>query len=269
MLPAMTGYAIRGGAHGYDRLLLLADDRRSDTLDLLRRAGVGLGQRCLDVGCGGGEVCFDLATLVGPTGRVTGVDLDEVKLKLARVAAAQRGLDYVDFVAGDVTGWPTDRQFDVVYSRFVLHHLADPISLLRRMWAAVAPGGRLIVEDADFDGNFADPPCPAAEEFTRLYIALLAARGSDATVGRKLYRFFAAAGIPTPQLSVVSTVNATGDRKRLRLLTFQATADNMVAEGLTTAGAAAAAINDLAKFIGDPTTILGGPRVFQLWVARP
>lgn len=264
----MGGYAIRGGAEGYDRLLLLARDRRSDTVALLRRAGVAPGHRCLDVGCGGGEVSFDLADLVGPAGRVTGVDLDAVKLDLATRSAKERGLDNVDFVRQDITQWPAAQQFDVVYSRFVLHHLPDPLAMVRTMWSMVAPGGRLIVEDADFDGNFSHPRCAAADLFTRLYIALLATRGADATVGRKLYQYFVQAGVPAPELSLVSTVNATGDLKRLRLVTFGATADNMVAAGLISAGEATAAIAALAEFVNDPTTIIGGPRVFQLWSHR-
>ena len=46
---------LRGGEWGYERLQLLARVRRADTLELLRRAGLRPGMRCLDLGCGGGE----------------------------------------------------------------------------------------------------------------------------------------------------------------------------------------------------------------------
>ena len=47
---------------------------------------------CLDVACGGGDLTFALARLVGRRGRVAGVDLDRVKLSLARDEAAARGV---------------------------------------------------------------------------------------------------------------------------------------------------------------------------------
>jgi ubiquinone/menaquinone biosynthesis C-methylase UbiE len=265
----VADYAIRGGTEGYERLLLLARDRRDDTLRLLRRAGVGPGLHCLDVGCGGGEVSLDLAEMVSPTGVVVGLDLDEIKLDLARKAASERQLTNVTFTRQNLTDWPLRDRYDIVYSRFVLHHMTEPVGLLRRMWAAVAPGGRLVIEDADFDGNFSYPPNPGATTFTRLYIEMLARRGTDATIGRKLYHLFGVAGIPAPQLSLVTPAHATGEVKRLRLLTFRSTADNMVADGLATQDEVDAALASLAGFIDDPTTVIGGPRIFQVWAARP
>ena len=77
-------YLIRGGIAGRERLRLLARVMRPASLALLERAGVTAGLRCLDVGCGGGDVTFDLASLVGITGHVVGVDLDATKVELAR-----------------------------------------------------------------------------------------------------------------------------------------------------------------------------------------
>ena len=78
---------IRGGHEGYNRLLLLARASRPDTAALFSRAGIRPGMKCVDLGCGGGEVTFVLARLVAPGGSVTGVNMDEVKLGLARTAA--------------------------------------------------------------------------------------------------------------------------------------------------------------------------------------
>jgi len=88
----MTGYVIRGGKPGYDRLLLLARERWADTRALLERTGVAAGMRCIDIGCGGGEVTMEIARLVAPGATVVGIDADEVKLALARRAAAGRQL---------------------------------------------------------------------------------------------------------------------------------------------------------------------------------
>ena len=61
-------YVIRGGSDGRERLRILARVVRPTTLSLLDRVGLEPGASCLDLGCGGGDVSFDLARLVGPTG---------------------------------------------------------------------------------------------------------------------------------------------------------------------------------------------------------
>jgi ubiquinone/menaquinone biosynthesis C-methylase UbiE len=62
---------------------------RATTLNLLQRSGIQPGMACLDIGCGGGDVSFDLARLVGPNGRVAGIDIDEVKMTSPAVRPPQ------------------------------------------------------------------------------------------------------------------------------------------------------------------------------------
>lgn len=149
---------------------------------------------------------LEIASLVGPGGSVTGVDMDEIKLDLGRRAAARRGLDNIEFRLLDVRDWDEPGSYDAVYSRFLLQHLAEPVDLLRRMWAGVRPGGALIVEDADFDGWCCDPPDDSFDFFLRTYMEVLRRRGGDHAIGRKLYAHFLAAGIPGARLAVVQPV---------------------------------------------------------------
>jgi ubiquinone/menaquinone biosynthesis C-methylase UbiE len=263
----MTGYVIRGGQPGYDRLLLLARERWADTRALLERAGVVPGLRCIDIGCGGGQVTMEIAGLVGPGGSVVGVDTDEVKLGLAQQAAADRQLGNVTFAAVDARAWDEPGAYDVVYSRFLLHHLSQPDRLLRRMWAAVAAGGVLIVEDADFDGWCCDPPNEGLELFLDAYRKVLARRGGDDAIGRRLYRCFLAAEIPDPQVSLVQGVHE-GEAKMLAWSTLEATAEAIISEGLAAPGEITAALASLRRFTDDPRTLICGPRVFQVWSRR-
>jgi 2-polyprenyl-3-methyl-5-hydroxy-6-metoxy-1,4-benzoquinol methylase len=261
-------YVLRGGRAGYQRLRLLARIRRADTLELLRRAGIRPGMRCIDLGCGGGEVTFDLAGLTGPGGSVTGVDMDEVALALAREDAAGRGLANVEFRAANVSDWDEPDAYDLVYSRFLVEHLSGPDGHLRRMWRAVRPGGALAVEDVDYDGIFSHP-CHEAVDFCRRMLARVCElNGGDAMLGRKLYRYFLLAGIPGPELRLVQDVASAGGIKPLMVSTLEAGADAITGAGLATAAEVAAAVAGLAAFAADPETVIGGPRVFQVWARR-
>lgn len=261
-------YVIRGGREGYERLLVLARARWPDTRDFLDLVGVRSGALCLDLGCGGGEVTFGLAQLVGPEGHVTGVDMDEVKLALARASAVERGFANVEFRAANVNDWSEAHAYDLVYSRLLLEHLSRPVDLLRRMWAAVRPGGSIAVEDADFDGLFCDPPNDGFDFYARTYPRVLERHGGDAAAGRKLYGYFLEAGILRPNLRMVQNANTTGEEKALSLVTLEATADAIVAEELASEDEVSAALASLAAFTDDPGTLVGEPRIFQLWSRR-
>jgi cyclopropane fatty-acyl-phospholipid synthase-like methyltransferase len=80
----MERYVIRGGREGYARLRVLAAARRASTLELFQLAGLRPGMRCVDLGCGSGDVTPGMAALAGPAGRVTGIDADQAKLEYAR-----------------------------------------------------------------------------------------------------------------------------------------------------------------------------------------
>jgi hypothetical protein len=99
-----------------------------------------------------------------------------------------------------------------------LQHLSRPVDLLRRMWAAVAPGGAIVVEDADFDGLFCHPPNDGFAFYARVYPRVLEPHGGDAAIGRKLYGCFLAATIPDPNLRLVQRADAIGEAKTLSLL---------------------------------------------------
>jgi len=264
----MDRYVISGGRVGYDRLKLLASAHRQSTISLLQRAGVGLGMTCVDVGCGGGEVSFDLSGVVGPVGRVTGIDMDKGVLDLAKEEARIRRLDNVDFVRADVTEWDEPGAYDVAYSRFLLEHLQDPVDLLRRMYRSLRPGGTLIVEDADFDGFFCHPADEGFAFFTWAYKSVLTRRGGDPTIGRKLSAVAEAAQLPAGQLSAALPIWRAQEEKRLALATLEATAAAIESEQVASPQAIDAAISRLRDFTRDPSSVIGGPHIVQLWIRR-
>src|SRR3954462_3663765 len=90
-------YVLRGGVAGRERLRVLSRVMGPMTVALLERIGVAPGARCLDAGCGGGDVRLALARLGGGSGGVVGVDIDDIKLQLARHEAADAGVRNVEY----------------------------------------------------------------------------------------------------------------------------------------------------------------------------
>src|SRR4051812_46934833 len=119
-------YILRGGIEGRERLRILSRVMQPSALALLERVGVKPGMHCLDVGCGGGDLAFDLARMVGTSGRVVGADIDRKKLELARAEAKANQLENVAFELADIAAGAPANTFDVVHARFVLTHMSDP-----------------------------------------------------------------------------------------------------------------------------------------------
>src|SRR5262245_18308158 len=101
-MPVPSGYAIRGGAEGRERMRILARVMHASTSSLFERLSVCGRLMCLDVGCGGGDVTIELARRVGPHGQAIGVDLDETKVNLARQESAEQGISNVEFRVHDI-----------------------------------------------------------------------------------------------------------------------------------------------------------------------
>jgi ubiquinone/menaquinone biosynthesis C-methylase UbiE len=160
-------YIIRGGEEGRARLLVLSRVMRPTTLSLLNRAGIRPGMECLEAGCGSGDLAFDLAGIVGPSGRVVATDIDEIKLKLARQEAEQQRLTNLEFRLADIVEDELEN-FDFVQARFVLTHLLNQQKALEKMWEAIHPGGILAIQDTDFRGHFCHPECAAFSRYVEL-----------------------------------------------------------------------------------------------------
>jgi SAM-dependent methyltransferase len=95
----------------------------------------------LDVGCGTGVTSRELTKHLGAEGSVTGLDLSENMLSVARQKCPG-----VTFHQGSVDAIPlADNSFDLVVSSFMLMFLDDPIAAVREMGRVLRPGGRIVV----------------------------------------------------------------------------------------------------------------------------
>ena len=262
----LQSYIIRGGLEGRERLRIIARVMRPLTLALLTRAGVREGLACLDAGCGGGDVSIELARLVGPTGRVIGVDLDEVKLGIARAEATELGLANLEFRREDVLAVaPAGPAFDLVYARFLLTHLRDPARAVERLRDLLAPGGVLIVEDIDYSGHFIHPPSDAFAAYVDLYRRTAMARGAHPDIGPRLPVLLEAAGLAPAEMQVVQPAALRGEVKLLNAVTMEAIADSVLAAGFATVAEIDAIVDELYRLGRDETTVMSVVRIVEAW----
>src|SRR5215472_5595354 len=264
-----SDYVIRGGIEGRERLGILARVMRPTTLDLLRRAGIQPGMTCLEVGCGGGDLAFDMAHVVGPAGKIVATDIDEKKLDIAGQEARAQQLKNVEFRLADISESDPEASFDLVHARFLLTHLADPGQALARMRQALRPGGVVVIEDIDFRGHFSYPDSAALWRYVELYTETVRRRGADANIGPRLPGLLLEAGFENVRMNVVQPAGSDGEVKLMNPLTMENIADAVLAEGLASADEVDRLVAELYQFARTPGTVASMPRVVEAWGYRP
>ena len=257
-----TGYATGRRHH------LLSSLLEPTTRDVLERVGIPRDARCIDVGCGGGDVTSLLATMA-PAGTVIGTDPDALTIELAGLGTA--GLGNIELHVEDIAS-TVERErasFDIVYVRFLLSHLAGAgtwIDLLARL---VRPGGALVVEDVRIDGAFCSPPSAAFDRWVAIDSATLRRHGGDPQVGPHLPRMLQAAGLGQIGIQVVQPAALTGDAKLIQLLTLRATAEAAIAAGVTTPTELAALEGELEALVERSDTVVSTAQIVQTWGRPP
>jgi arsenite methyltransferase len=107
-----------------------------------------VGERVLDVGCGAGTDTLVAAQMVGPEGRVVGIDMTREMLAKARDATAELGATNVELLEAEAERLPfPDASFDVVISNGVIDLIPDKDAVFAEVFRVLAPGGRIQVAD--------------------------------------------------------------------------------------------------------------------------
>jgi len=184
----------------HERLIRQAARVAPMTERFFREAGVGPGQRVLDIGSGVGDVAMLVARLVGPSGEVVAIEREPKSIAKARVRVTEAGFHNVSFTESDVGEIPDGKPFDAAVGRFILMYVPDPVAVLRSISQLVRPGGVLVFQEPYW--------VPVLAHLARLPLWFATASLMDKTMrasanhemGTDLYHTFLDAGLPEPSM---------------------------------------------------------------------
>jgi ubiquinone/menaquinone biosynthesis C-methylase UbiE len=199
----MSDYALGSTDAEHERLIRQAARLAPLTERLFREAGIGPGQRVLDLGSGVGDVAMLAARLVGHSGEVVGIERDPRSLDRARARVAEAGLRNVSFIQSDVSQITASEPFDAAVGRFILMWLPDPASVLRQLSLLVRPGGVVAFQEPSWAPVFAILTHLALwSAAASLMCETMRRSGANPEMGLALYRIFQEAGLPAPTMQM-------------------------------------------------------------------
>jgi SAM-dependent methyltransferase len=159
------------------------------------------GQTVLDIGCGPGTDLGALATEVGATGRVIGVDVDPVMVEEARRRHASR--PEIEIRLGDALGLPVDEHsVDRARADRMVQHVAEPAAVFAELRRVLRPGGIACVAEPDWDTLAVDPGELETNRAFNRFVCDTIVR--NATIGRQLPRLAEQAGLTVRSVSAES-----------------------------------------------------------------
>ena len=228
-----SSYKLDGDAERARRRLSLIEKRDDPlTIDCLERIGVHEGWRCLEVGAGGGSIATWLSERVRPCGLVVATDIEtrfleplrSANLEVRRHDASREDLE--------------EEAFDLVHARHVLAHVPEREAALRKMAAAVRPGGWILSEEPDVTTEGPDPAAPEpvralCERVKRAILGFLRQQGIDPFFGARVLGLLGRLDFDSlgSEGSVRSYVGGPGQEPSPHMLAFADLEEAIIAGG--------------------------------------
>ncbi|MEM7373307.1 MAG: methyltransferase domain-containing protein [Bacteroidota bacterium] len=176
----------QSATHIFDNRSLAVDYRNLSSL-------LTKGMRILDVGCGTGAISKDIAQIVGPTGRVIGIDNTEKFIASGRQSYG--AVNNLELLHQDFFAYHSDIQFDLIVSARVLQWLSNPVDALVKMREMLSPTGQVSILDynhADLEWT-PDPP-KSMQEFYDIFLKWRADAGMHNRIAEELSGMMEEAG---------------------------------------------------------------------------
>ena len=224
-------------------------------------AGIPLGGRVADIGCGTGPVSLWLAAQVGSKGSVDAVDVDAAQLAIASKRIKANVLDNANSLSDvnfhEQSVYDLDLPhgaYDLVFSRFLLCHLQKPEVALQKMFDILKPSGHLVIVDIDMPSMFTIPSSDVYTEIIDLCLKGGKARGVDYQTGLRLPAMFSKVGFEQIELELAQPIYRTGAKKQLWEQTFRNASPSLIAGGIATQAQVDVLFERMAQFAADETT---------------
>jgi SAM-dependent methyltransferase len=264
-------YVLGTNSEELDRLGFQQEVWGDVTGRFLNRLGLGAGASVADLGCGPGFLLDEWLARVGDAGRVVLVDESEHWHEHLTEVLRGRDLPHVRCVRARVEEVELEPEScDLIFMRWVLSFVPDPVAVVERAARALKPGGVFAVQDYNHEGISLFPESQGFRDVIRATRALYRNTGGDVWVGGRLPAVFRAAGLEPGEL--VPNVLGGGPESpayRWADAFFPAHVDKMVEGGVLTAEERERFSSEWAERRANPDALFFSPVVVDATARKP
>jgi ubiquinone/menaquinone biosynthesis C-methylase UbiE len=264
MNKSSNTYLLAVGKKGEERLGILNELFGPTSHELLLRVGLKKGMRVLDVGCGTGNMTEWIAEQVGTEGSLVAVDISADQLEIAKKNCAAKKLKNISFVESSVFDLKDLAKFDLIYTRFIIMHLAEPQKALSLLVDFLKPGGFLVSEEAANAVTCCYPPSPVFQKHRQLLQALSEKKNLDFSFGEKIYSSFRELQLKNISVNFIQPILQTRRQKRLIPLLYQEVGVHYIQNGLASQAEIDALLVELSAFIENDEYLVSFARTTQI-----
>lgn len=244
---------------------------RPHVLDAWRRAGVTVGSTVIDAGAGPGYASLDLAEIVEREGKVLALERSERFLAALSGAAAARGLSNIETRNVDLVTDPVPASsVDAVWIRWVFAFLSEPIEVLKKLAAALRPGGVIVIHEyMDWGTLNWTPRSPILTDFVETAIRSWRASGGEPDIAVQLLPMLPKAGLRLKETRpIIHAVKPDNYVWRWPATFIPNHARNLAKAGTVSAQWADDVANAFAAAEANPDTIMTTPLVMEIVAER-
>ncbi len=127
-------------------------NKRQPPDTVLQTIGIRPGMIIGEVGAGRGRYTVQIASRIGPSGRIYANDINREALRFLKRRCAEHGLTNVEIILGSVTDPKLPpAALDMVIMVNVVHHLEKPVALLKNLANTLKPNGLIVIVDGSRD----------------------------------------------------------------------------------------------------------------------
>lgn len=183
-------YVLPTGMNDLQRMTILGEIYMPYCADFLLKNGLRQGLSIADIGCGPGNTALWLAQQTGTNGSVMAIDNSAAQLEILEKRIKDNSLGNIKTLNHDIYKIEELKErFDLIFCRFLLMHLREPLKIIASLQTLLKPGGHLVLAELDNATWYSFPPHPALQEDTRLLCETGHQKGYNFCIGPGLYGY--------------------------------------------------------------------------------
>lgn len=256
-------YILNTGSETKHRLSILEKIYGEYTSKLFQEINFQKGMKVAVIGCGSGSGIEQIYEKIGRDGCILCVDISPEQISLTKKILDSKGINNVDYVVADIEEYIGNCDYDVVYCRFVLIHLRNPIIALKNMLSFIKEKGTIACEEHNYDDIFNYPISNAIDRYKILLEEISNVLKLDYAFGKRLYHEMNLLGINISYIKKYVPLCSCYEAKTLLLLSLIEEKNHFISQNIIKKEEIEEMIQEM-KIIANKKEILQSPgSVFQ------